>query len=47
MSLALCEGERLLVMDGPARDTRVDVIRKPDGTVGWMRAGGRLHVRES
>jgi len=46
MSLALCEKDRLLVLDGPLKDARLDVVRKPDGSIGWLRAGLRLHVRE-
>ena len=45
-SVALCEEDRLLVLDGPAKDTLGDVIRKPDGSIGWLRFGGRLHVRK-
>jgi hypothetical protein len=45
--VALCEEDRLLVLDGPAKDTLGDVIRKPDGSIGWLRFGGRLHVRKA
>ena len=45
-SLARCEEDRLLVMDGPYADTTADVIRNEDGTIGWIRFGGRIHVRE-
>jgi CubicO group peptidase (beta-lactamase class C family) len=44
-SLTRCEKDRLLVMDGPYADTTADVIRKEDGTIGWIRVG-RIHVRE-
>jgi CubicO group peptidase (beta-lactamase class C family) len=47
MSLARCEPDRLLVIDGRFKDTLVDVIRNPDGSIGWLRAGGRLRARES
>jgi CubicO group peptidase (beta-lactamase class C family) len=43
-ALTLCEEDRLIVTDGPAKDTTVDVIRKPDGTIGWLRMG-RLYKR--
>jgi CubicO group peptidase (beta-lactamase class C family) len=46
MSVALCEKDRLLVLDGPAKDALGDVIRKPDGSLGWLRFSGRLHERE-
>lgn len=47
MSLARCEPDRLLVIDGRFKDALVDVIRNPDGSIGWLRAGGRLRARES
>jgi len=47
MSLALCEKDRLLVLDGTDRDSLIDVIRKPDGTIGWLRWNGRICKRES
>ena len=47
MSLALCEKDRLLVLDGDYKDARVDIIRKPDGSIGWLRAGLRIHVPEA
>jgi CubicO group peptidase (beta-lactamase class C family) len=46
MSVGLCEKDRLLVLDGRAKDTLGDIIRKPDGAIGWLRFGGRLHIRE-
>lgn len=46
MSVGLCEKDRLLVLDGRARDTLGDIIRKPDGSIGWLRFSGRLHIRE-
>jgi len=45
-SLALCATDRLLVLDGPNKGARADIIRRPDGEIGWLRAGGRIHVRE-
>jgi CubicO group peptidase (beta-lactamase class C family) len=44
-ALTLCDKDRLLVIDGPMKDTKVDVIRKADGSIGWLRAG-RIHVRK-
>jgi CubicO group peptidase (beta-lactamase class C family) len=46
MSVVPCEKDRLLVLDGPNQDSTADVIRKPDGSIGWLRASGRVHVRE-
>jgi len=44
-SLMCCEEDRLLVLDGPYADTTADVIRNEDGSIGWIRAGGRIHGR--
>jgi CubicO group peptidase (beta-lactamase class C family) len=43
-SLGLCEEDRLLALDGPMKNARGDVIRKPDGTIGWLRLG-RIYRR--
>jgi CubicO group peptidase (beta-lactamase class C family) len=43
-SLGRCEEDRLLALDGPMKDARGDVIRKPDGTIGWLRLG-RIYRR--
>lgn len=45
-SLVLCEKDLLLVVDGPLKDAKVEVVRQPDGTIGWLRVGGRIHVRQ-
>ncbi len=44
MSLGLCEKDRLLVLDGRFEETKADAIRKEDGSIGWLRVGGRLHT---
>jgi CubicO group peptidase (beta-lactamase class C family) len=44
VSLALCEVDRLLITAGPGRGGRADVIRKGNGTIGWLRLG-RIHRR--
>jgi hypothetical protein len=41
-ALALCEKDRLLVVAGPNKGGTVDVIRKADGSIGWLRLG-RIH----
>ena len=46
MSVAPCGKDRLLVLDGPAKDATGDVIRRADGSIGWLRFSGRLHTRE-
>jgi hypothetical protein len=45
-SLGLCEKDRLLVLDGEAKGEKADILRKPDGSIGWLRTGGRIHVRQ-
>lgn len=35
--------DRLISIDGPAR---ADFIRKPDGSIGWLRLGNRIHLRQ-
>jgi CubicO group peptidase (beta-lactamase class C family) len=47
MSMTRCEPDRLLVLDGRFKDSVADVIRNPDGSIGWLRFGGRLRARES
>ncbi len=43
MTMALCEKDRLLVMDGPYKGTKADIVRQADGSIGWLRVGGRIH----
>jgi len=47
MTLAPCAEDRLLVLDGPMRGTTAEVVRRADGTIGWLRLGGRIHPRRS
>ncbi len=44
-NLDLCAPDRLIGVNGPMKDALVDVIRQPDGSIGWLRVGGRLHQR--
>jgi CubicO group peptidase (beta-lactamase class C family) len=46
MPMGLCEKDRLLVLDGPAKGDKVDVIRRSDGTIGWLRRKGRIFERK-
>jgi CubicO group peptidase (beta-lactamase class C family) len=46
MSLAVCGDDRLLVMDGPSKDAKIHIVRNPDGSIGWLRTGLRLLVRD-
>ena len=41
-ALAPCGKDRLLIVAGPNKGGTVDVIRKEDGSIGWLRAG-RIH----
>jgi CubicO group peptidase (beta-lactamase class C family) len=38
-TLGLIEEDRLMVLDGPMKEVRADIIRQTDGSVGWIRAG--------
>jgi CubicO group peptidase (beta-lactamase class C family) len=44
-SFALCGADRLIVTSGPGKGSCVDVVRKADGTIGWLRTGGRIYRR--
>lgn len=46
-SLAMCEQDRLLVLNGPFKDAKADIIRQADDSIGWIRVGGRIHRREA
>lgn len=41
-TMGLVEKDRLLIADGPMKNNFADVIRREDGSIGWLRAG-RLH----
>jgi CubicO group peptidase (beta-lactamase class C family) len=45
-ALELCEKDCLLATDGPLKDMLCEVVRQPDGSIGWVRAGGRLYARK-
>jgi CubicO group peptidase (beta-lactamase class C family) len=47
VSLGLCEADRLLVLDGPEEGEQAEVVRRADGSIGWLRFGGRLHTRRA
>jgi CubicO group peptidase (beta-lactamase class C family) len=44
---AACGEDRFVALDEPVRGVRCDLLRRPDGTVGWLRYGGRLLVRDA
>ena len=35
--------DRAVATTGPQKGTRIDFIRNPDGSLGWVRVGGRIH----
>jgi CubicO group peptidase (beta-lactamase class C family) len=37
--------DRLVGLDPPSLETRMELIRGPDGSVAWLRSGGRIHRR--
>jgi CubicO group peptidase (beta-lactamase class C family) len=37
--------DRAIALEGPQQGARIDFIRKPDGSIGWIRVGGRIHRR--
>jgi CubicO group peptidase (beta-lactamase class C family) len=41
----LCEEDRLLALEEPFKGATADVIRRDDGSIGWLRFSGRLHRR--
>jgi CubicO group peptidase (beta-lactamase class C family) len=43
-TLSLCEKDRLIVLDGPGKSGTADILRRADGSIGWLRYG-RIHKR--
>jgi CubicO group peptidase (beta-lactamase class C family) len=43
-TLGMIEEDRLMILDGPMKSSKVDIIREADGSIGWLRAG-RIHKR--
>lgn len=37
--------DRLIATDAPSKGARAEIIRKADGTIGWIRVGGRVARR--
>jgi hypothetical protein len=46
MRAALCDGDSLIVLDDPGKGDRGEFLRDPDGSIAWLRLGGRLHARQ-
>jgi CubicO group peptidase (beta-lactamase class C family) len=47
VSLGLCDKDRLIVLDGMMKNATADVVRAPDGSIGWLRFSGRIHRRQA
>ncbi|MEN8192179.1 MAG: serine hydrolase domain-containing protein [Bacteroidota bacterium] len=45
MKMALCNKDCLIVMDGEYKGSKLDIIRRSDGSIGWLRFGLRIHPR--
>lgn len=45
MTFGVATTNRLMILDGGAKNQLVDVIRTPNGAIGWLRSGGRLYRR--
>jgi hypothetical protein len=45
VTLDLCAKDRLIGLDGAFKGTTIEMVYKPDGTVGWLRSSMRLLAR--
>ena len=45
--VALYVEDKIIVLDGPLKDARGEVLRGADGSIAWLRIGGRVHRREA
>lgn len=45
MNLIVSQKDRIIVMDGASKGSRLDIVRNEDGSVGWIRFGGRIYSR--
>ena len=43
--LAFCGRDRVIVIDGPTRNTQGEFLRDAAGRIAWLRIGGRIHRR--
>ncbi|HRW08687.1 MAG TPA: hypothetical protein P5121_26470, partial [Caldilineaceae bacterium] len=43
---AFVAADELLLIDGPSRGARAEFLRADDGTLAWLRLGGRIHKRQ-
>jgi CubicO group peptidase (beta-lactamase class C family) len=45
MELDPVEADRFLILNGPSKSSPMDIIRKEDGSIGWLRSSKRLHTK--
>jgi len=43
--LAFCGADRIIVLEGPTRNTQGEFLRDKGGAIAWLRIGGRIHRR--
>ena len=43
ITLGVVATDQLMALDGNFKNSMADVVRLPDGTIGWLRLGGRLY----
>ncbi|HSR53156.1 MAG TPA: serine hydrolase domain-containing protein [Acidobacteriota bacterium] len=44
-SVGLYRQDGLIVLEGPREGSAADIVRLEDGSIGWLRFGGRIHRR--
>lgn len=44
--VAFCGEDRIVVLDGPTRNTQGEFLRGRAGAIAWLRIGGRIHRRQ-
>jgi hypothetical protein len=45
VTMGVVATNRLMMLDGSFKNEMADVVRTPDGAIGWLRIGGRLYRR--
>jgi CubicO group peptidase (beta-lactamase class C family) len=43
--LAFCGADRVIVLEGPTRNTQGELLHDASGAIAWLRIGGRIHRR--
>jgi CubicO group peptidase (beta-lactamase class C family) len=47
MPVAPYHPDYLIVLEGDSKTVRAEIIRRPDGSIGWLRWGSRIHEKVS